>query len=80
MCATQEQEIQWSLENGVVNCANGFISAGMATIDAITNGFVSNLTTLWNGGAQIPPPIMPMCPPGTPKKDCPTQGIPGDPG
>lgn len=80
MCATKQQLDNNEIYNAVATCANTFIGMGVTVLDDISNGFISNLQMAWNGGRVIPLEPPPMCPPGTPQEECPTQGIAGDPG
>ena len=53
MCATQEQIQQTEHMNLIIGFANTAAGVGLTTLDAISDGFVSHLQTVWNNGQRM---------------------------
>lgn len=53
MCATQEQIQQTNHMNLIIGFANTAAGVGLTTLDAISDGFISHLQTVWNGGNRM---------------------------
>jgi len=53
MCATAEEIQQTNHVNLIIEFANTAAGVGLTTLDAISDGFVTHLTTVWNGGNRM---------------------------